>query len=186
MRKIVLTLALFGFAVCSSARDYGPDSPYYHFPTGWQIALNRPIEIPPGRTTAWLQYGRVVPYGPVPEDEPQCVFELDTVRATAQRVEPDSFTVTKVTRNMTEFGGLTASPGFVRVDMTLGRGGNGSPSWMYYQTVFHLRSENRPQVRSLTCQSNQYAAGVIITRHLTVPEIRQALGQWFSLKLPAN
>jgi hypothetical protein len=35
----------------------------------------------------------------------------------------------------------------------------------------------------MTCQSNQMAPGVAIMRHLTVAEIRQALGSIFSLNL---
>jgi len=186
MKSTVLAVALLGLAMCSLAREFGPGSPYYQFPTGWHITLNQPIEIPPDRATVWLQHGRVVPYNHIQEDEPQCIFELNTVRATSQQVEPESFTVTKVIRDITEFGGISVSPGFVRVGMTVGRRDGGRPSWLYYRTVFRLHSEHRPEVRSLTCQSNQYAAGVTIMRHLTVPEMQQALGQWFSLKLPDN
>jgi hypothetical protein len=35
----------------------------------------------------------------------------------------------------------------------------------------------------MICQSDQYAAGAGIPRHLTVPEIRRALGNIFTLEL---
>jgi hypothetical protein len=54
---------------------------------------------------------------------------------------------------------------------------------MFYKTIFTLRSERQPGVRQLTCQSDQYAAGIAIPRYLSVPEIRQALGGIFTLEL---
>jgi hypothetical protein len=184
MKKIAVALALLGFASCSTARDYGPDSPYYHFPTGWQITLNRPIEIPPGWATVRLQYGHVVPFNSVQEVDPHCIFELDTVKDAPQPVQPDSFTVTKVTRDITTLAGMTASTGLVRVSMSLVDDDNGGPTQLYYRTIFRLHSDRQPQVRSLTCQSDQLAPGIAIMHHLTVPEMHQALGDYFTLHLP--
>ncbi len=58
------------------------------------------------------------------------------------------------------------------------------PSQMFYKTIFTLRSERQPGVLRLTCQSGQHAAGIGIPRHPAVSEIREALGDLFTLELP--
>lgn len=55
---------------------------------------------------------------------------------------------------------------------------------MFYKTIFTLRSERQPGVLRLTCQSGQHAAGIGIPRHPAVSEIREALGDLFTLELP--
>jgi hypothetical protein len=163
---------------CDTPR--GPETPYYRFPYDSRLALNRALEIPANWATARIQYGKMVPFGHVQEHDPHCIFEINTVREVPQRVEPDSFAIVRVERSMSSLA--AASSGFsffigsawADVDR---------PSQMFYKTIFTLRSERQPQVRWLTCQSDQHAAGIGIPRHLTVPEIRQALGELFTLEL---
>ncbi len=157
----------------------GPQSPHFRYPEGTQLILNQPVEIQPGEASLRLQFGRVVPRNGVQEQEPHCIFEIDPVRATIQRIESDVFTVTRVERGVW----MSAIPalGVLRVGL-LDRSG---PTLIYYQTEFRLRSERQPGVRSLLCQSLKSAAGIDPNmRHLTLEEIRQALGSIFTLRLP--
>jgi hypothetical protein len=168
---------------CDTPRSYGPETPYYRFPADSRLVLNRTLEIPAGWATVRLQYGKVVPFGHVSEQAPHCILEIDTVRPEPQRVEPDTFAIVKVTRSESTLA--AASSGFFFFIGSVWADAD-RPVQMFYKTVFTLRSEKQPGVRWLTCQSDQYAAGISMPEHLTVPEIRQALGDMFTLELPAT
>jgi hypothetical protein len=166
---------------CASGRPYGPDSPYFDYPLNMHIALLRPLEIEPGNATARLQHGRVVARNGVNEYDPYCILELDTVAVAPQQVRPDEFRVTRFQRRIQDHAGMpVAASGrlFALFD------DDGGPSQAYYISEFRLRSERQPAVRALTCQSDQNAAGIAIRRHLTLAEMREALGDWFRLDLP--
>lgn len=179
MRSLLPLIAIAVLAGCASPGKYGPDSPYYGYPGGGRFILHQPLEIEADAATVRLQFGKVVARNAVQEEEPHCIFEINTVRDQPQRVAPDSFEITGVRRSITTFSGMPALFGPMRV----GFDRDGSPSHIYYKTEFMLRSDRQPDVRAMTCQSNQMAPGIAIMRHLTAAEIRQALGQVFSLSL---
>ena len=175
-RWLVLLLVLAG---CGTTKPYGVDSPYYPYPNGVRLILNQTLEIPPDSATVRLQYGQVVARNGVQEQDPYCIFELSTVAAGPQQVSPDEFSVTRVERSTSTIARSESLPtGLVRVNM-----GNDSsgPSHYYYKTEFFLHSDSQPNVLAMTCQSNQNYTP--IKRHLTLEEIRQALGNIFTMRL---
>lgn len=174
-----LGLGIGLLAGCATSQDPGPTSPHFRYPEGTRLILSRAVEVPPGEASLRLQFGRIVPRNGVLEHEPHCIFEIDSVREVRQRIEPDVFTVTRAARGVW----MSALPavGPLRV----GLGDSSGPTLIYYQTEFRLRSARQPGVRSLLCQSNQNAAGIHPNmRHLTLAEIRQALGAILTLQLP--
>lgn len=180
MKNLLLLGLAFLLWSCDTPRTYGPETPYYRFPADSRLVLNRALEIPAGWATARLQYGKTVPFGHVQEHAPHCILEIDTVRESPQQVEPDTFSIVKVVRSEST---LAAKPSFfIRAAFA----DTDRPGQMFYKTIFMLRSEHQPGVRWLSCQSDQYAAGIGIPRHLTVSEIRQALGELFTLELPGT
>jgi hypothetical protein len=180
MKHMLLAgLALLLWA-CDTPRSYGPQTPYYRFPSGTRLVLNQPLEIPANWATARLQYGRQVPFGHVQEQEPHCIFEIDTVRAVPQRVEADVFAVTAVHRSVSE---LAAGHGFF---MRSALADDDAPVPIFFKTTFMLRSEKQPGVLRMACQVGPYSDDIVEHRHLTVTEIRQALGSVFTLELPAG
>ncbi len=179
-RVLILCLAAMLWS-CDTQRSYGPETPYYRFPADSRLVLNRAVEIPADWATLRLQSGKPVPFGHVNEYAPHCILEIDSVRTVPQRIEPDSFAIVKVERSMST---LAVGAGFFFF-VNSAWADSDQPGQMFYKTVFWLKSERQPGVKWLTCQSDQYAAGVGIPRHLTVGEIRQALGDIFTLELPA-
>jgi hypothetical protein len=179
MKKVLLLCLAVMLWSCDTPRNYGPETPYYRFPAGSRLVLNRAVEIPANWATLRLQYGKAVPFGHVSEHAPHCILEIDTVRPEPQRVEPDSFAIVKVERSMST---LAVGSGFFFFVSSAWADAD-RPGQMFYKTIFRLSSERQPGVKWLTCQSDQYAAGVGIPRHLTVGEIRQALGDFFTLEL---
>jgi hypothetical protein len=179
MKNILLLCLAALLWSCDTPRTYGPETPYYRFPADSRLVLNHALEIPAGRATARIQNGRVAVFGHVQEHQPHCIFEIHTVKAEAQRVEPDTFSIVKVERSTST---LAVQPSFfIRAAFA----DTDRPGQLFYKTIFTLRSERQPGVRWLSCQSDQYAAGISIPRHLTVSEIRLALGDIFTLELPA-
>lgn len=178
MRKTLLLCCVTFLWSCNTPGDYGQESPYYRYPENGRFVLNQALEIPANWATARLQSGKVVPFGHVQEQEPHCIVELDKVLTETQRIEPDVFTIIRVQRSISELA--AASGFFIRAAFTDGN----RPTQMFYKTIFTLKSDKQPDVLRMICQSDQYAAGMGIPRHLSVLEIRRALGKIFTLELP--
>ncbi|MHB1083289.1 MAG: hypothetical protein ACYCZA_00395 [Thiobacillus sp.] len=174
---IGLVLLLGG---CASLESPDPASPYYAYSSGWVLRLNQPLTIPRDAATVRLQYGEIVPRNGVQEHDAYCVVELNTVRAEPQTLQPGRFEVWRVTRSV-ETLAASKSPfikaAFVYDDMGSSR--------LYYKTEFHLRDAAQPNIRSMTCAWDQMAPGNrALMRHLTLGEIRDALGGWITLIPP--
>lgn len=166
---------------CASERGDGPGSPEYAFPAGLSVRLAQALAIPPGEASVRLQYGRPVARNAVQETDPYCIFEVDALADAPRSLAPEAFRVTGIQRRVETFSGMPvgAWPAF-----GFGLGRYGGPSQVYYLTEFRLRSDTGSGARSLTCQHNQAAAGIGIPRHLTLAEMRTAVGGYFALELP--
>jgi hypothetical protein len=186
MLRLAFALFLLGLAGCETGQHYGVESPYYRYPQGAWLVLNRPLEIPADSATVRLQFGRVVARNEVREIEPHCIFEVRGLSPQPQQVAPDEFEITEVRRGTGSIAaGPVASPALVRTGMGFGFGGDRGPSQIYYKTEFFLRSPSQPNVYAMTCQSVQFmSASPAYQRHVTVPEIQEALGDVFTLALP--
>jgi hypothetical protein len=178
MKKFLVLLSAMLLWSCNTPGDYGQESPYYRYPENGRFVLNQALEIPANWATARLQSGKVLAFGHVQEQEPHCIFEIASVRAEPQRIEPDIFTIIKVQRSVSELA--AASGFFIRAAFTDGN----RPTQMFYKTTFMLKSDRQPGVLRMICQSDQHAAGMGIPRHLSVSEIRRALGNILTLELP--
>jgi hypothetical protein len=147
-----------------------------------QLKLRVPIDIPPHAATVRLQYGRITAFNAVQEQDPFCVFELNTVSDQAQPVTPARFDIVAIARSVESFSGMPVGQAFQPIHVAFSR--DDGPSQIYYKTAFRLAA-NPQGARSLTCMSNQYVAGIVIMRHLTLAQMRGALGNLFSLELDA-
>jgi len=177
------TIRIVGVALlagCAGLQSPDPASPHFAYTTGWVVQLDRPLEIEPGAATVRLQYGRIVPRNSVQGYDPYCVVELNTVSDGPQTLRPGRFEVWRVTRSESIFA-AAASP-FVK---TADSATNEAPSSLYFKTEFHLRDPAQPVLRSMTCAWDQMAPGNYpFMRHLTLGEIRSALGDWMRLIPP--
>jgi hypothetical protein len=211
MRGIPLLSVAAGLAAVLSAcatTASGPyaDLAYQRVTPGSTLTLNVPLRIPANRAHADIQ---AVGSG---EMDPYCEIEISTVSESPQGVEPDVFEIWRVGRSISpssDWGmaepvqlaavgigiGIGAGSGVgVYSDLGIGVGigggyggwfaGNKTPSQLFYKTRFWLRSAKQPDVRQMTCQWDQMtASGAAFARHLTVEEIRAALGSTFTLTL---
>ncbi|MDP1862441.1 MAG: hypothetical protein Q8K52_00865 [Thiobacillus sp.] len=179
MKTVLIGLVLL-LGGCRSLDSPNPVSPYYAYTTGWVVRLDQPLTIPPDAATVRLQYGEIVPRNSVQEHDAYCVVELNTVSSDPQILKPGQFNVWRVTRSV-ETLAATPSP-FIKAGYVQDDSG---PSFLYYKTEFHLRDPAQPNLRSMTCAWDQMAPGNrTFMRHLTLNEIRSALGNWITLIPP--
>ena len=178
------TFALLGVLLlggCAGLQSPDTASPHYAYTTGWAVRLNRPLTIPADAATVRMQYGRIVPRNSVQEHDPFCVVELDTVRAEPQTLQPGRFEVWRVSRSVSPITVMAKSP-LIRARYIED---DGDPSFLYFITEFRLRDPAQPALRGMRCAWNQMAPGNrALMRHLTLNEIRWALGDWMTLIPP--
>jgi len=169
MLRTLIPLALaLSLAACASTTPTAPIG---------KLSLESPITIPPGSATVRVQHGRVVAANAVQEQDPFCVFELDTVSEKPQSVAAGSFDVVKVSQSVESFSGMPVVPFRTVIGDTRD---DPQPSQAYFKTTFRL-APNPQKARSIACMSDQMIGGAAVMRHLTLPEMQEALGQHFTL-----
>ena len=179
MKMIVMGLVLV-LGGCAGLESPNPASPYYAYSTGWVAQLNRSLTIPADSATVRLQHGRIVARNGVQEQDPFCVVELNTVSDAPQTLRPGRFAVQRVTRSVSTIA-AAASP-YVKAGLGVD---NSGPSFLYFKTEFRLRDAAQPSLRGMTCMWDQMAPGNRpLMRHLTLDEIRSAVGDWMTLIPP--
>jgi hypothetical protein len=175
-------LAVLAVLLSACAHSPGPAAPSLG-----TLQLHETLNIEPDAATVRLQYGRVVARNAVQEQDPFCVFEIDSVRPESQAVPPASFRIIAVVRSVETIAGMPVST-FPQLNRRVSFN-NDRPTHIYYKTTFRLgtaETKTSLPARTLACMSNQNAPGnAYLMRHLTSTEIRAALGAWFTLTLNA-
>jgi hypothetical protein len=178
MKYVLLWLMIIGLAGCQTVVHPDADSPFYRVPKGATLILNRDITIPAGSVRVIYQEGRQV-YAPN-EYKPFCKFEVLPLKDVPQQVKADEFLIHRSGWGVdTLLVGLETLPRYAR------RGwlwfDDDPPSPRIYGTYLYLRSATQPDVYRLLCGHLQDAATV--PRHLTINQIRAALGDTFTLRV---
>jgi hypothetical protein len=97
-----------------------------------------------------------------------------------QVLQPGRFEVLQVTRRISPVTAAAASPFVKALHLD-----DDSPTFLYFITEFRLRDPAQPALRGMRCAWNQMAPGnQALMRHLTLEEIRGALGGWMTLTPP--
>jgi len=175
MRRLLpLFLSLLLFACQAPPAVVDENSPYYPLPAGSRLTLKQGLTVPAESAHVTLQGGRVRDDHHVNAYQPNCRLEVQKRRDTPQKVEPDEFRVRRARHEQQ----TARVEGALRVARRVVDGG---PTFVRYQTILDLESARQPQVRWMICEQwGDPATG----RHLTVREIRLALGDTFTLTLP--
>ena len=154
-RTLLLTVCALALSGCQSGARNDVNSPYYRIPSGSKLILNQELNIPEGQAHIRFSQGR--PVGGNSGYTVSCRFD---VRNLGPRVvHPDSFLITRV-ENPQEW--------------------ISQPTTMLFSKIFYLQSASQPDVLDLNCQEwNDPLMG----RDISVPEVREALGDYFTLEL---
>ncbi len=181
MKRLWHMLLPLMISACQTDTRLPISSAYFQIPVGSHLVLNQPLEIPPTSATVRLQFGTIVSRFKTQDFEPVCVFESRIVGEVAQRIEPDRFEIIRVRRDdNTSSAQVTPLAGLIKVSS----GGDAGGGRRYYKTEMFLRSAKQPQILVMTCQHAREAGATLFElRPLTMEEIRQALGGYFTLQL---
>jgi hypothetical protein len=174
MRHALLVFVPLLLAACPATYRGNEDSPYYAPPAGSRLILKRELAIPAGSAHVTLQGGRAVNGSELDQYRPHCLLEVLRVSDSPQTVAADEFRVTRVRQDMST--AMRANVFRVR-----SLAGDTGLTFVNYRTVMDLQSSRQPQVRWLTCQ--QWGDPALHV-HVSVNEMRKALGDWFTLETP--
>lgn len=168
---ILIPLVLLGACQTTAARDEA--SPFYVPPAGSRLVLKQTLTIPAENIGVFIQGGRAVGNREVDQYLPHCRLEVRDRQETAQTVNPDDFLVQRVRRDVQVVSNMETTR-LVRVSH--------GPSFFIYRTLLDLQSAQQPQVRTLVCQHWGHPA---LDDHLSIRDMRRALGEVMTLELPA-
>lgn len=173
MKYLSLLIACL-LSACASQRVFDENSPFSSIPVGSILVLNQLIEIEPSRVAVYLQDGKLLAYPLLNHYRPHCKFEVYTIADEPRSVEPDSFQITQVhdTTLMTSLRSLTVADNSMVVD--------GGGYIVTYSTIMYLFSEKQPDVYRMSCM---HWDEITERRYLSVKEIRDAMGDLFSLQI---
>lgn len=178
--RILLPVALLT-AACSYLAETDPSSPFYIPTTGTRVIVNKPIEVPPGRTLVFLQLGKIIPRKNLNEYEVNCNFEIRTMGDKPRYIKPGTYTVIKIqraTESIVDNSMILLASATLRTTLF----DRGDVSMMFEVIRMKLDSGNKSDLYELACRG---AIDDPIDMALpTLAEIRQALGEYASIKTP--
>ena len=174
-RFLTISMVVTALAGCAASPDSPLASPYFELEPGSVLELHRDLEIPPGMARVFLQRGKVIPRGEMNQYEPSCDFEVRDLSQEIQIIRKGVFSIERE-----QFGreAVAESDGIkLAFYGSLWRGGG--PSVFRYRR-FWLQSEEQPEVMRMTCRGTWEE--IVRASPPTLPEIRIALGEIFSIK----
>jgi hypothetical protein len=175
MYKIIIpVLLLVGLAACAPAISRDETSYFYSVPVGSTIELKQTVTILPEQVAVLMQYGQYRTESNLDKYYPHCKFEIYSIAETRRTVQPDRFTIIRVVDSMEETTQLPMQP---LASLNFSAGG---PSVYNYITEMYLRSDRQPGVYRMTCM---HWESIIDDRYLTVQQMREAMGELFTLEL---
>ena len=178
MNKSILSICLI-FTVLLGACDNSQlvkdeNSQFYSVSPGSTFTLNRELTIQPDQTSVYLQYGKIELVGDIDFYKPHCKFELYTISEQARIVRPDTFVVTRIVDQSEDVS--TEWPMYAGLGLAYGE----YPVHLTYSTTMYLESGVQPDVFRMTCKWWDDPA---LGEDLSINEMRQALGEYFTLRL---
>ena len=186
LKSTVLVACLAMLAACSTTRDHGDESsPYYLVSIGARVLLKQALAIPPQQVGVYIQNGKVLPWSEINAYYAHCKFELRDRKDTEQKVDPGEFIVTRVVQDVVHMvsGGHAQTAG-LSWSARIGTMDDGA-SVQTYATYLYLGSDRQPQVFRLGCGHWAYP-GSRYAEHLSIAQMRKALGDLITLELPAK
>lgn len=172
LRSLAIGAVMLAVTAC-----VGPSlTAYYKLPPATTVTLRRTLNVPADSARVFLQHGAVVAKTRLHIYDAHCDFELRQVSGGTARIEPDTFTVTRVTvgdeqvvlRQPVRYAALRFS-----------NDDEGMPPLVSRYVDYWLHSPRQPQVLRLTCHGGFDFEGR--AKLPTAAEIRAALGDYAAL-----
>ena len=178
MNKFIISTGFISAALLSACDNSqvvkDENSQFYSVTPGSTFTLNREVTIQPDNTSIYLQNGKIELVKNIDFYKPNCKFELYTISEQARQVKPDTFVVTKVVDQSEDVSAKW--PTYAGLGMALGDG----PVHLTFSTTMYLESKLQPDVFRMSCKRWDWPA---TGEYLSINEMRQALGDYFTLTL---
>ena len=178
-RLLAVLLGGLLLGACQSGPVNKETSLTYNIPAGSTVTLHAPISIPAGSATIYIQGGEVKPFRDIRRYHAHCSLEVKTLHESVQVIKPDVFTIHRSYFN--EYSAAPATP-FVHT-RRIARDDSDGGMLLQMQRVMYLHSTQQPDVFRLTCLQWAYTPDY---EHLSVAEVRQALGKLMTLQLATD
>lgn len=174
-----LLIVIMFLAACSSPVTKNPDSYLYSVPVGSSLRLNKTITIPANLARRFFQDGKVVNESDINIYYPHCSLLMNNLVEYERSLPPTEFTIIRVLDDEEYARRYVLYASNVVSGDSLGDG----PSIVGYVTYYYLQSSSAPNVRSLECIQWDDPVNV---EYLSINEIKQALGKYFTLGISGS
>jgi hypothetical protein len=175
IRLVTILLVVTALAGCAASPDSPLASPYFELEPGSVLELHRDLEIPPGMARIFFQRGKVIGKGGMNQYEPSCDIEVRDLSQEIQFIRKGIFFIERE-----QFGReAVAEAGGLKLAFSGGLWRGGGFSVFRFRRLW-LQSEEQPQVMRMTCRGTWEE--IVRAKPPTLPEIRIALGEIFSIK----
>ena len=154
MKRIGCMLLTLLLAGCQTTATTDVNSIWFKIRPGSRLVLNQPVEIPAGEAHRDLQNGRLS--GGVDEYTVNCSLVIENLGP--HTVHSDNFLITDASDSSEWIS---------------------QPDIMRFYKELRLKSDQQPEVLKLVCQE---WAGPLQGRPVSVGEIQQAVGDYFSFR----
>ena len=179
--KIAITVfsLLIMLTACSLNETSDENSYYYSVSVGSTIVLHQPVLISAEQVATYVQNGELMSYDVVDKYRPNCKFEIYTMSEQSRTIEPDTFEITRVVDEI-ESSSISKSTQVALHGDAFMLNFLDKSYVFNYATMMYLKSDNQPDVYRMTCQ---HWEDVRDDRHLTIAQMRQAMGEVFTLEI---
>jgi len=187
IKGLALVAGLGLLTACSAALVTDPRARFYVPSPGSQVTVKQRLQIAGGQTRVFLQDGKLIPKASrVDEYMINCSFELNTLADTPRYIEAGVYTVSRSWREEKEI--VQHKPATLHlaaaqaVNLRLSEGTDDGPTMTFEEIRMRLQSEQPSDIRELACRGILNDPSLI--EPPTLAEIRQALGDYASIKVP--
>lgn len=169
---------------CSSNAVKDEDSIFYAVPVGSVLVLNQQVTVTGGQVAVYVQDGELMLYRDVDKYRPNCKFEIYTMSERSRNVQAGSFEIIKVVDEI-ESSSLRNEVQLAAFDFSMTSNhiamGMLDHSLVFnYATMMYLKSDEQKDVYRMTCQ---HWEAIMDDRHLSIAQMREAMGEVFTLKI---
>jgi len=179
VKQAVLVSVFLALSACSVYDTDDEGSIYYAVPVGSLIVLNQELTIAGEQVATYAQNGELLSYSAVNKYYPNCKFEIYTMSEQPRTVQADTFEIIRVVDEI-ESSSIQKSTQLAVRDNALAFGMLDRSYIFNYATMMYLRSEQQTDVYRMTCQLwDDLNQG----RHLTISQMRTAMGEVFTLEI---
>lgn len=171
---ILSPLVVLTLAGCESFWNMRAWPPPFSVSAGSMISINKELEINPNEVTVWLQNGQVMERRYIKVRQPNCRFEIYTIKNIIQIIHKDEVEIIKFVHDK-EYVSNKAKI----VASLLSNQESASPTAEVYMTEIYLKSKKQPDLFRLICEHWEAPSE---GTYLTMNQIQNTLGEIATIK----